>query len=163
MNRLEAVLDEFVNGPGAPPAVKLGAEAGPPLDPARAAALEERLRSLRRGLEVYFIICVAMIVVLFVAEVAVVLMELSSPALATAAMTAFGVSTAGLIVFMTRLWRDRDRTGTIIALAEALEPADLRAVLQVMLEQQYGPRPAAGGAAADASGGAPKPAAPQRP
>jgi hypothetical protein len=150
MNRLNAICDEFVNSPvGGPPGVALGERGG---STRTAKLLDERLKVLRGQLEIYFMVCVAMIALLFVAQLALILIEFGRPELVKTAVATCGVSTLGLVALMCRLWRDRDRTGTIIALAQALEPDDLRAVLNVML-QEYGPRrparPAASPAAAN--------------
>lgn len=40
---------------------------------------------------------------------------------------------------MVRLWRNRDRMDTVISLAEALEPGDLRTVLITLLAHYYPP------------------------
>src|SRR5205807_2127466 len=109
-----------VNGP---PGTHLGVKLGDAAEDAGAAtALDRRLKALRGQLEVYFAVCVGMIVVLFLAQLGVVLTQFDKPALVKAAVAVCGVSTFGLITFLARLWRDRDRTATIIALAEALEP-----------------------------------------
>ena len=140
MSALKSIVGEFVHPVGGA-AVVLGEQ----VDAATAAALEGRLAALRRRqLEVYFLACVGMIVLLFLVEVGIILTQFNKPDLVKVAVATFGVSTFGLITQLVRLWRDRDRTGTILALAQALEPADLRAVLHVMMERQFGRSAAAG-------------------
>ncbi len=86
-----------------------------------------------------------MIVLLFLAQVGIVLTQFSQPDLVKASVPTFGVTTLGLITLIARLWRDRDRTATIIVVAESLDPLALRAVLDAMLQAQYGRRRAASG------------------
>lgn len=136
MMKLYPILDEFVNGPpNERPAGHVALGKGDKVAPAAVALLETRLKDLRRQLEVYFTICVAMIVSLFLAQVFLVLFQLDRPELVKTAVATCGITTSGLIIYMAWLWRERDRTGTIIALAVALGATELRVVLHVMLKK----------------------------
>jgi hypothetical protein len=129
----------------------MGASETPPLLPQTAIdRLDERLRSLRSGLELYFIVCVAMILVLFAAQIAVILVYISRPAVVQGALAAFGITASGLIYLMSRLWRDRDRTATLLVISSALGRESLGQVLEVLTVAYFPkPRPSAWQAAAD--------------
>jgi hypothetical protein len=152
MSRLKSILSDFVNDPAfAEPAnafsVKLGEQgANPAVETARQAAattLDERLKSDRRSSDGYFLVCVAMVVLLFLVEIVLVLTQFDKPELVKGAVAAFGVGAFGLILLMVKLWGDRNRIGLILALGQSLEPADMRDVLHALLEQQYGKGPTA--------------------
>jgi hypothetical protein len=146
MSQLKAILSDFVNDPAfVEPAnamsVKLGEqEANAAAEAARqtaATTLDERLKSDRRTSDCYFLVCVAMVVLLFLVEIGLVLTQFDKPELVKGAVAAFGVGAFGLISIMVKLWGDRNRIGLILALGQSLEPADLRDILHVLLEQQY--------------------------
>jgi hypothetical protein len=132
MNKLTNILADAVEGAGV---VTLGDETA---NTAAMQSLDARLVVLRKELELYFALCAAMIVVLFVVQIGIVIVYIDQPNLVRAAVAAFGVSAAGLVLWMARLWRERDRVSTIIAIAQSLGPAELRAVLYVMLDSQFG-------------------------
>ncbi|HTU21774.1 MAG TPA: hypothetical protein VMG10_27295 [Gemmataceae bacterium] len=132
---IDPILNEFVNGPpGERPVGNVLLGPRDKIDPKTVTRLDARLKEIRRQLEVYFIICVALIVVLFLTQLHIVLFHLDQPYLVTGAVTFCGMTTSGLIFYLAGLWRERDRTGTIIALALALDPTELRGVLHVLLK-----------------------------
>jgi len=132
MHKLESILAEVTRGMQN---VDLGE--GQPLDSDVVDSLDHRLKTLRSELELYFVVCVAMILVLFAAQIAIVIVYINQPHLVQAAVAAFGISASALIFLMTRLWRDRDRTATLIVLSTALGKDELRNLLDVMMQAYY--------------------------
>lgn len=96
-------------------------------------------KNLRKDLEVvksankqYFLICVIMIIVLFIASLILVLINLAKPNIVTAIMTAFGISTAGLILLMIKLWREKSNTELLLALALNMDGETLKRIIEIL-------------------------------
>lgn len=79
--------------------------------------LRKDLDKIKNDNSRYFMICVLMVIILFIASLIVVLTNLERPTLITAVQTGFGISTAGLIWLMIKLWREKTSTEFLLALA----------------------------------------------
>ena len=144
-SELEAVLAEF----SPPPMddnlgmdVKLGEPTpGQKLDEVIPARLEpERSRA-----NAYFLTCVVLVCVLFVAQLAYIFLEIGHPARVQGSVAVFGASTFTLIAFLVRIVRNRERITTIISLSRELGPDELRATLGVLRDEWFPtPRPRRG-------------------
>lgn len=83
----------------------------------------------------YFLISVAMIILLFVASLIVVLTNLDRPNIVTAVMTAFGASTSGLIWIMIKLWREKSNTEFLLALAINMDSDTLTKIIDILAKR----------------------------
>lgn len=97
--------------------------------------LKLELREVSRSNEHYFAICVVMILVLFLASLWVIMRFLGRPDVVTTAFAALGISTAGLLRAMIRLWREKVATDMLLALAGALTKDALKSVIAVLLKR----------------------------
>ena len=83
--------------------------------------------------KMYVNICVAFIVVVFVAAVIIAYIYRASPALITPLYGATGVSTLGGISQMTKLWKEKIKADMMLVLARNLRPEDIRGIIDVLL------------------------------
>lgn len=138
MASLRSVLVKNVGEPDRPN-ISLGADDEVPAPP-KAPALDKD--KLQRDLAVvykdnnrYFIVCVVMVCALFVASVGVVMMNLNSPDVIKVTMAAFGISSAGLITMMIKLWREKSNTELLLALASNMGTGTLETVVKVLINK----------------------------
>ena len=83
----------------------------------------------------FFILCVAMILVLFVANITIVLLHHDNLKLVVATSGIFGISAAGLIALMAKLWREKVATELVLGLLPALEPAVFKTVITTLIRR----------------------------
>ena len=131
MRTLDALLSEYV---GASPGVRLG---GVPTPDDETIRLQAEVRTLIGRKDLVLTICAGMVLVLFAAQIGIAIVYAGTPAILKATTAAFGVSAFGLVTFMAKLWRERTRLATMITLAAALGPDQLREVVQRLLEVWY--------------------------
>lgn len=127
--KFKTIVDKFADAELAP----LGGETDP-----RTLSDEERQRlredvqhaiaSNRGG----YITAVSLIVVLFLLNALVVLTQLGEPIFVQGMTAAVGVSAAGLITWMMRLWSDKSRLEMLAVFAVNLEGEALKTLLNVL-------------------------------
>ena len=97
------------------------------------AQLRADLEKVKTDNKLYFLICVAMVVVLFITSLMLVLFNLEKPNIVTLVMTVSGASIGGLIFFMVKLWREKSNTEVVLALAINMkDDATLRRVIEIL-------------------------------
>lgn len=79
-----------------------------------------------------FVIIVSLIVTLFLLNGGVVVTHLDSPTIIQAATAALGVSAAGLITWMVRLWSEKSRLEILAVFAVNMEGEALKTLLNVL-------------------------------
>jgi hypothetical protein len=140
MKSLRRTLLENV-GPAGLPKDALGSDemletaiaTGPPINPEK---LKRDLTSVKKDNTKFFVLCVIMVFLLFLVSVGVVLTNLSKPDVVKLVMATFGVSCAGLITMMIRLWREKSNTELVLALAINMNDMDtLKTVLAVLIRK----------------------------
>jgi hypothetical protein len=139
MSSLRNVLLENV-GPVALPKDSLGGDdtqerrvpAVPALDREK---LKRDLTALNKNNSRYFIICVVMVLILFLVSIGVVLMNLGKPDVIKIVMAAFGISSAGLITMMIKLWREKSNVELLILLAINMDSDTLKTVVAVLVKR----------------------------
>ena len=127
--KFEQILTKYTDSEPAP----LGAETPP-----RILNAEER-HQLRKDLETAlkrnrsgFVIAVSLIVALFLLNGAIVVTHLDAPTTIQAANAALGVSAAGLITWMVRLWSEKSRLEILAVFALNMEGDALKTLLNVL-------------------------------
>jgi hypothetical protein len=125
MTSLAKVLEEYRDEDAAP----LGEVKPRRLNRAK---MKEGLEEVRRVNTRFFWVCVGMILVLFAATLLVVLTHLQTPGTVQVAMAAFGVSAAGLIQLMFRLWREKNRTEIVLLLAVNMDDDILKTIVNLL-------------------------------
>lgn len=133
MNDFRAVLAKYsARSP------KLGVEEA--RQPQDAASLQGATNDLRGGLSAvssknraYFIVCVVMIAVLFVASCWVSVTHLQDPSFIRNVFAVTGISFLGLIAQMVRLWKVKVLSDMTLVLAGNLNPGDLRPIIEILL------------------------------
>src|SRR5438445_13064784 len=73
-------------------------------------ALRQDLAGIRDSNKMWFAVCGAMVVVLFVVSVVMTVLHVTEPATIKAVLSAFGISSAGMIWLMFRFWRTKSFT-----------------------------------------------------
>jgi|HubBroStandDraft_6_1064221.scaffolds.fasta_scaffold1176104_1 hypothetical protein len=133
MNDLRIVLAKF-----AAKSPKLGAEAAPRSDDSN--ALQSAANELRNSLKevsvrnrAYFLTCVAMIALLFIAACWISLAHLQDPSFVRNVFAVTGISFVGLISQMIRLWKTKVLSDMTLVLAGNLNPGDLRPIIELLL------------------------------
>jgi len=111
--------------------------------PSRILSPEER-QHLRDDLQIAigrnrsgFIVIVSLIVILFLLNTAIVVTHLEEPATIQAATAALGVSAAGLITWMVRLWSEKSRLEILAVFAVNLEGESLTTLLNVLASSSH--------------------------
>jgi hypothetical protein len=97
--------------------------------------LAPQLQQIVRRNDKLFLVCVSMVFVLFAANLAVVLLHHDNLKLVAGASGIFGISAAGLISQMIKLWREKEATELVLGLLPALEPAVFRTVITTLLRR----------------------------
>jgi hypothetical protein len=130
MKKLQSVLSKYTQ---ANLADLGGAKAkASPLDLEK---LGPQLQEVVRRNNIFFVLCVAMILVLFAANITIVLLHHDNLKLVAGTSGIFGISAAGLIVLMTKLWREKVATELVLGLLPALEPAIFRTVITTLIHR----------------------------
>jgi hypothetical protein len=115
-------------------------QVSPHFGPADEAADQQRdqfrkdLRAISESTNRYFVICVALVLILFAGACALGAFKLNHPAEITAVFGATGLSFSGIFRQMLRLWKEKVNTEMLIALAGNLETADLRKMALALLK-----------------------------
>jgi hypothetical protein len=124
LRRLKTALNDLVARPD------LG---GPATDtPELARLLSDRLRGVMRSNTAYFNLCIGLVVTLFVASVIVVVTNLQSPTLITAALGGFGIGALGLVGMMLQRWREKVAAEVLLELAVWFQGDQLRLIVNAM-------------------------------
>jgi hypothetical protein len=138
---LRSILEEYSR---LSPGVELGSDetqtAAPQIRPP---ALTDSHRSkLKRDLDAlnhdnrrYFLVCVAMIVLLFLVSVVVVLEHLDNATIVQTALAAFGVSAAGLITWMIKIWRVKTNTEFFMLLATQTDSDTMKMLINILAQK----------------------------
>jgi len=133
MNGLRKVLAKYSTRPAAMGGAVADA-AGAPADEARSESLRRDLKNVSDRNRAVFFLCVTMVLVLFVGACWLVLTHLREIAFIQGVLTVTGVSFAGLISQMVRLWKVKVSSDMILVLASSLKPADTRSILEILLK-----------------------------
>jgi hypothetical protein len=140
MKSLRSILLENIGSAGVPKDALGGDEmlenaigTGPPINHEK---LKRDLTAVKKDNTKYFVICVIMVFLLFLVSIGVVLTNLSKPDIIKLVMAAFGVSCAGLITMMIRLWREKSNTELLLALATNMNDLNtLKTVVAVLIRK----------------------------
>ena len=108
--------------------------------PVDLAAQQSAVADLRAGLaavssknRIYFIFCVAMIAILFLAACWISVTHLQDPSFIRNVFAVTGISFLGLIAQMVRLWKVKVMSDMLLVMAGNLNPSDLRPIIEVLL------------------------------
>lgn len=99
------------------------------------AALRRDLETVRGANNRYFVLCVAMSILLFIISIVVVLTNLTNTGVVKVVMSAFGIPATGLITFMSKLWRVKSNTEMLILLAINTDADTIKAVINILSKQ----------------------------
>ncbi len=98
---------------------------------------DEKLRvdlaKINKSDQLYFNICVGMVVFFFAGAFALVISNLNNPMAIKTIFAVTGISFAGLIKQMIALWREKVHTEIAATLAKQLPPQDLKAIVSLLL------------------------------
>jgi len=132
MKNLRTVLASY--GAASP---KLGTESvkqpGPQAELAKTNELRAGLQAVSTSNRAYFLVCVAMVAILFVGASWITLTHLGDPSFNRCVFAVTGISFVGLISQMVRLWKTKVLADMTLVLAGNLAPADLRQITELLL------------------------------
>jgi hypothetical protein len=141
MNDLRNVLSRYT-GPAAAPSAPLGSdETAEPARKAAAAseidrdALRQDLSKIRDENKLWFGACAAMVGLLFIASVVMTVLHVGEPGTIKTILSAFGMSSAGLIVLMFRFWRTKSYTEMLVVLAANMDAAAIKTVIGILAKK----------------------------
>lgn len=97
--------------------------------------LSGRLRQIAARNNVTFVLCVAMVLVLFAIQLWVALYSVSQPQFVKFVGGAFGISAAGLVFQMVKLWREKVTTELLLELLPNLDASVFRTVISVLMRR----------------------------
>lgn|ERR1700754_1638757 len=99
------------------------------------AGLERSLKSLSKRNEKYFVVGIAMAVVLFLSLIVVAFLQLNQSDVSKAVPPIFG-SSAALVVWRTlKTWREKNYTDCVLALVPNVDDDTLRSIVAVLLQK----------------------------
>jgi hypothetical protein len=98
-------------------------------------ALRQDLAKIRDENKRWFAVCAAMVVVLFIVSIVMTVVHVGEPATIKTILSAFGVSTAGLIVMMFRFWRTKSYSEMLVLLAANMDAVTMRSVVEVLIKK----------------------------
>jgi|ERR1700751_2305321 hypothetical protein len=98
-------------------------------------ALGGRLQQIIAKNNVTFVLCVAMVLLLFAIQLWVALSYISQPQLVKVVGGAFGISAAGLVFQMIKLWREKVTTELLLELLPTLDASVFRTVISVLVRR----------------------------
>jgi hypothetical protein len=96
--------------------------------------LRRDLRRVIRSSEIYFRVCVALLLVLFLAACLFVYKSLADPKNIAAVFAGTGVSVMGVVSQMIRLWKEKVNSDLLLTLVGTLSPAELKKVVDSLLK-----------------------------
>jgi hypothetical protein len=133
MNDLRRVLAKY----SARPATMGGPAPAPSdasTDQARTESLRNDLKNVSDKNRLVFFLCVAMVLALFVGACWLVLTHLQDTKFIQGVLAVTGISFAGLISQMVRLWKVKVSSDMILVLASSLNASDTRSILEILLK-----------------------------
>ena len=97
----------------------------------RAGFLKE-VRAIRKRNEVYFYVCIAMAVTLFIVSIFVVINNLHESGVVKTAMAGFGITTAGVLSWTFKSLRTKNVTEVLIMMAPEVNDDLLRLIIETL-------------------------------
>ena len=98
-------------------------------------ALRQDLAKIRDDNRIWFGVCAAMVVVLFFVSIVMTVIHVGEPTTIRTILSAFGVSTAGLIVMMFRFWRTKSYSEMLMIFAANMDAAMMRSIVEVLIKR----------------------------
>ncbi|HEV7572305.1 MAG TPA: hypothetical protein VGQ21_12480 [Thermoanaerobaculia bacterium] len=83
----------------------------------------------------WFALCGTMVLLLFVVSVVVTVMHIDQPGTIKTVLSAFGISSAGLILMMFRFWRTKSSTEMLVILAVNMDAEAMRTVITILAKK----------------------------
>jgi len=102
--------------------------------PEQVELLRHDLRRIARTNEIYFRICVGLLLVLFAGACLFVYKSLADPRHIAAVFTGTGVSIMGVVTQMIRLWKEKVNSDLLLTLAGTLSSSELKKVVDSLLK-----------------------------
>lgn len=96
--------------------------------------LRRDLKAVSRSSNLYFNICVVLVLVLFVVCCAIAAVNFHQPKQITVLFSATGLSFFGVVRFLLKLWREKVNSDMLLVLAGQMDAADLRKIVQSLLK-----------------------------
>lgn len=96
--------------------------------------LRRDLKTVSRSSNLYFNLCVVLVLVLFVGCCAIAALNFHQPSQITVLFTATGLSFFGVVRFLLKLWREKVNSDMLLVLAGQMDGADLRKVANSLLK-----------------------------
>lgn len=98
-------------------------------------ALRKDLSAVNKSNTVWFGVCVGMLVLLFAVTVGLVIFNIDRPGLVKTALSALGISSAGVVTMMIRLWRTKSYTELLLSLAINMDAEAMRTVIGILAKR----------------------------
>lgn len=98
-------------------------------------ALRRDLARVVKSNQSGFVVCVAMLIILFLATLSLVIFNFDKPGLVKAAVSALGVSSAGVVTMMIKLWRNKSNTEMLMILAISMDAQTMRTVIEILAKR----------------------------
>lgn len=95
--------------------------------------LSRDLQAVSSRNQIFFLICISMIVLVFIGACAITVKYLSDPSAVTKIFAASGISITGLLIQTLKFWKDKVNSDTVLVLARNLSPQDTRAIIEILL------------------------------
>lgn len=110
-----------------------GTTSTPSPSPEQLKMLHHDLRRISKSNEIYFQVCVVILIALFIGVCIFAYRSIEEPRRVALAFSATGVSIMGLFTQMVRLWKEKVNSDLLLALAGNLSAADMKKVVDTIL------------------------------
>ena len=124
MKRLKTLLNQYV--------VPVQAGDGEELD---GESLKLELETLRDAHQRTFYLCAGMVITAFIASIVVVILLMNDPSKIAALFGATGVTTAGMITLMVKIWKEKVAIDLTLALVGSLQPEAYGSFLAIIAKK----------------------------
>jgi len=97
--------------------------------------LQRDLSAISKANQVYFNICVGMLLILFISSLAIVFMFIPNTQLLYSIFSVLGISVSGVITQMISLWREKSYVDLLYILAGTLKEDIIKSILQILVKK----------------------------
>lgn len=98
-------------------------------------ALTNELKKVSSKNTVFFWISVSMVVIVFILSLVLIMKFLSDPGKVQTIFSISGVSVMGLIIYMTKLWKDKVNTDMLLILISTLDKEMINPILVSLINK----------------------------
>ena len=97
--------------------------------------LRKDLKSISSNNNIFYLICVAMVVLVFILSLIFIITNIANPEKIKVVFSVTGVSIMGLIVYMNKLWKEKVKTDMLLLLIGTMKKEVINAILVSLINK----------------------------